>query len=98
MPCSKYTYKVATCKTHPHCPHSPRSVGEKRSGSQNIVQCNLKKGEVQVRQEIGDKTTTKTFTFDKVFGPDSRQIEVYYGVVEPLIEEVLMGYNCTVFA
>lgn len=51
-----------------------------------------------VRQEVGEKTTTKTFTFDKVYGTDSRQIDVYRGVVEPLIEEVLMGYNCTVFA
>lgn len=51
-----------------------------------------------MKQEVGDKTTTKTFTFDKVYGPDSQQIDVYRGVVEPLIEEVLMGYNCTVFA
>ena len=51
-----------------------------------------------MKQEIGGKTTTKTFTFDKVYGPDSKQIDLYRGVVEPLIEEVLMGYNCTVFA
>lgn len=76
----------------------PRSIAEKRSGSQSIVQCNSRKGELQVKQEVGDKTTTKTFTFDKVYGPDSQQIDVYRGVVEPLIEEVLMGYNCTVFA
>ena len=80
-----------------HIPR-PRSVTEKRNGSHCVVQCNSKKGEVQVKQEIGDKTTTKTFTFDKVYAPDSRQIEVYRGVVEPLIDEVLMGYNCTVFA
>ena len=71
---------------------------EKRSGVVGVVDCNPKRGEIQVKQEIGDKTTTKTFTFDKVYGPDSRQIDVYRGVMEPLIEEVLMGYNCTVFA
>lgn len=76
----------------------PRSVAEKRSGSLNAVECNTRKGEVAVRQEVGEKTTTKTFTFDKVYGAESRQIDVYRGVVEPLIEEVLMGYNCTVFA
>ena len=76
----------------------PRNYNEKKSGSQSVVQCNSRKGELQVKQEVGDKTTTKTFTFDKVYGPDSRQIDVYRGVVEPLIEEVLMGYNCTVFA
>lgn len=71
---------------------------EKRNGSQVIVHCNSRKGELQVKQDVGDKSTTKTFTFDKVYGPESRQIDVYRGVVEPIIEEVLMGYNCTVFA
>ncbi len=63
-----------------------------------MVECSDKQGEVHVKQEIGEKTTTKTFSFDKVFGPQSSQIEVYRGVVDPIIEEVLMGYNCTVFA
>ena len=70
---------------------------EKRNGSQIIVQCNWRKGELQVKQDVGEKTT-KTFTFGKVCRPESQQIDVYRGVVEPMIEEVLMGYNCTVFA
>ena len=41
---------------------------------------------------------TKAFTFDKVFGPQCTQITVYKEVVFPIIEEVLLGYNCTVFA
>ena len=41
---------------------------------------------------------TKTFQFDKVFGPQSKQLDVYRAVVEPLITQVLQGYNCTVFA
>lgn len=45
-----------------------------------------------------DGRITKKFTFDKTFGPDSKQNEVYATVVAPLIEEVLAGYNCTVFA
>lgn len=57
------------------------------------MECNNAK-EVSVR----DKSTTKTFTFDRVFGPDSKQIDVYKVVVSPLISEVLQGYNCTVFA
>ena len=51
-----------------------------------------------MRQEIGEKLTSKVFTFDEAFGPDSSQLEVYRSVVAPIIEEVLMGYNCTVFA
>ena len=41
---------------------------------------------------------TKTFHFDKVFGIKSKQLEVYRSVVEPLINQVMQGYNCTVFA
>jgi len=67
-------------------------------GSIEVVECNLRKGEVLVKHDVGEKSSTKTFTFDKVFGPKSSQIDVYRGVVFPIIEEVLMGYNCTVFA
>lgn len=74
----------------------PRNAIEKKAGSANVVECHSSKGEVQVKQkEIGGM---KTFTFDKIFGPASTQITVYKEVVCPIIEEVLQGYNCTVFA
>lgn len=53
--------------------------------------------EVLVKQTFDNKTSKK-FTFDRAFGPESKQAEVYLAVVAPLIEEVLAGYNCTVFA
>lgn len=51
--------------------------------------------EIFVKQ---DNRNTKKFTFDRSFGQDSNQVTVYQSVVAPLIEEVLAGYNCTVFA
>ena len=33
--------------------------------------------------------TTKTFGFDRVFGPTSRQVDVHKAVVGPLIKQVL---------
>ncbi|CAH2986056.1 unnamed protein product [Chilo suppressalis] len=53
--------------------------------------------EVVVRQSQ-QTSLTKKFTFDRAFGPHAKQVEVYQEVVSPLIEEVLAGYNCTVFA
>ncbi|XP_062135052.1 kinesin-like protein Klp61F [Drosophila sulfurigaster albostrigata] len=53
--------------------------------------------EIVTRHTV-DSKLTKKFTFDRTFGPDSRQCDVYSTVVAPLIEEVLAGYNCTVFA
>lgn len=40
----------------------------------------------------------KFFSYDGVFTERSSQKEVYKAVVAPLIEQVLNGFNCTVFA
>lgn len=40
----------------------------------------------------------RTYPFDTVFGPEADQAMVYHDVVSPMLEEVLMGYNCTLFA
>ena len=41
---------------------------------------------------------SRIFFFIQVFSPQSKQIEVYKSVVLPIIDEVLLGYNCTIFA
>lgn len=41
---------------------------------------------------------TRTYSFDRVFGFASDQAMIYKEVVEPMLGEVLMGYNCTLFA
>jgi len=41
---------------------------------------------------------TRTYPFDLVFGPEATQSMVYHDVVGPMLHEVLMGYNCTLFA
>ena len=40
----------------------------------------------------------RTYPFDLVFGPEADQAMIYHDVVSPMLEEVLMGYNCTLFA
>ncbi|KXS09225.1 kinesin-domain-containing protein [Gonapodya prolifera JEL478] len=47
---------------------------------------------------FSSEATHKTYTFDRVFGPESDQETIYNDVVQPILEEVLMGYNCTIFA
>ncbi|ADV23717.1 Microtubule motor, putative [Cryptococcus gattii WM276] len=42
--------------------------------------------------------TTKTYPFDKVFGPEADQTMVFNEVAEGMLGEVLSGYNCTIFA
>eukprot|EP00891_Asterochloris_glomerata_P009248 jgi/Astpho2/9248/e_gw1.00138.15.1_t len=47
---------------------------------------------------VGLKPFQKTFTFDRVFGPDAAQQEIYDGCVLQLAEQLLQGYNATVLA
>ncbi|CAD5116546.1 DgyrCDS5425 [Dimorphilus gyrociliatus] len=76
----------------------PLSESEKKNGQYSIVQSNPEKREIVVKEKSGYMSTTKTFSFDRVFSPKAKQIEVYKAVVQPLLDEILLGYNCTVFA
>lgn len=41
---------------------------------------------------------SKTYSFDKVFGPEADQTLIFKDVVENVLDEVIAGYNCTIFA
>ncbi|XP_033757276.1 kinesin-like protein KIF11-A [Pecten maximus] len=71
---------------------------EKKQGSFSVLECNGEKKEVIVKERLGINPNTKTFFFDNVFPPSSKQMDVYQSVVTPIIDEVLSGYNCTIFA
>ncbi|CAG5106947.1 Oidioi.mRNA.OKI2018_I69.chr1.g3071.t1.cds [Oikopleura dioica] len=54
---------------------------------------------VDVSEKTGEvRINKKSYTFDKVFGPNSSQVAVYKEVVVPIVKEVLGGYSCTIFA
>ncbi|KAG8231241.1 hypothetical protein J437_LFUL005915 [Ladona fulva] len=74
----------------------PLSVQDKQKPYSNVIECPSSR-EVSVKEKASS-LTSKTFSFDRVFNTQSKQIDVYRTVVNPLIEEVLAGYNCTVFA
>ena len=71
----------------------PINKKEKDERARRCVEVSEKSGEIRVGK--------KTYTFDKVFGPQSGQIEVYQNIVTPIINEVLQGKifksseNCT---
>jgi len=39
-----------------------------------------------------------TFVFDRVFPPNTTQEDAFKHTAEPLVSEIMNGYNCTVFA
>jgi kinesin family member 11 len=76
---------------------------EKKAGLPSVVQTDVvnKKVSIQVGKNNNSsysKTNTKTFTFDKVFGMYSTQEEIFQSLVKPIVDECLMGFNCTIFA
>ncbi|XP_052001750.1 kinesin-like protein KIF11 [Xyrauchen texanus] len=77
----------------------PFNTVERKSVSHTVVECDQNRRDVTVKTGgISDKAARKTYTFDMVFGPSAKQIDVYRSVVCPILDEVIMGYNCTVFA
>ncbi|KAH7609164.1 Kinesin motor domain profile [Nakaseomyces glabratus] len=45
---------------------------------------------------IAAKMNSKTYTVDKVFGPSASQKLVYEEIAEPLFQDFIKGYNCTI--
>lgn len=78
----------------------PINSYETKACSPTCVDVDSKNREIMIRQDLNylDKGNNRSFQFDKVFGPKSKQIDLYKQMVCPVIDEVLQGYNCTIFA
>ncbi|CAM8933452.1 unnamed protein product [Rhodiola kirilowii] len=76
----------------------PFSGEELRTNAPQVVTCNDYQREVAVSQNIAGKQIDRIFTFDKVFGPSAKQKDLYDQAVVPIVNEVLEGFNCTIFA
>ncbi|KAI7800233.1 putative kinesin-like protein KIF3C-like [Triplophysa rosa] len=77
----------------------PLNRREESSGYENIVQMDVKLGQVALRNpKAGPGDPLKTFTFDAVYDACSKQSDMYDETVRPLIDSVLRGFNGTIFA
>ncbi|CAK9159834.1 unnamed protein product [Ilex paraguariensis] len=76
----------------------PFSEEELRNNAPLVVTCDEYQREVAVSQNIAGKHIDRVFTFDKVFGPSAQQKDLYEQAVIPIVNEVLEGFNCTIFA
>ncbi|XP_055808788.1 kinesin-like protein KIN-5C isoform X1 [Solanum dulcamara] len=76
----------------------PFSEDEVRNNAPQVVTCNEYQREVAVSQNIAGKHIDRVFTFDKVFGPSAQQRDLYDQAIIPIVNEVLEGFNCTIFA
>ena len=80
--------------------YRPFNLAERKANAHSVVDCDHVRKEVSVRTGgLADKSSRKTYTFDMVFGANTKQIDVYkQSVVCPILDEVIMGYNCAIFA
>ncbi|CAI5465510.1 unnamed protein product [Closterium sp. Yama58-4] len=76
----------------------PLSSDDVRLRAQQVVKCNESRKEVMVTHNVAGKSSERAFNFDRVFGPTSKQQHLYKLAIAPIVEEVLEGFNCTIFA
>ena len=87
---SKYSERI---KVSVRC--RPMSQKEKNEGYQNCVEVDSDRGEVNVHLA---NTPKRTFWYDKAYGMDSTQEQVFQETAMPIVESVVQGYNGTIFA
>ncbi|XP_009999541.1 PREDICTED: kinesin-like protein KIF3A [Chaetura pelagica] len=76
----------------------PLNEREKTMGYKMAVHVDEMRGTITVHKTDSSNEPPKTFTFDTVFGPESKQLDVYNLTARPIIDSVLEGYNGTIFA
>lgn len=71
----------------------PLNQKETTMGHKQAVIVDEMRGTITVNKLETPHEPPKTFTFDTVFGPDSKQLDVYNLTARPIIDSVLEGYN-----
>ncbi|CAI5646564.1 unnamed protein product [Oreochromis niloticus] len=78
----------------------PMNEKERAAKYESVVSVDVKLGQIIVRnpRESSGNELPKIFTFDAVYGWNSKQLEMYDETFRPLVESVLLGFNGTIFA
>ena len=71
----------------------PLNQKEKMMANKQAVSVDEIRGTITVNKLETQHEPPKTFTFDTVFGPESKQLDVYNLTARPIIDSVLEGYN-----
>ncbi|KAI6175289.1 Kinesin-like protein [Aphelenchoides bicaudatus] len=76
----------------------PMSEKEVAQGFSNAVNVDQTRGTIEVQNPNERDQPPKVFTFDAVYGRDSKQMDLYYETFRDLVDSVLNGFNGTIFA
>lgn len=78
--------------------YRPPSQDEVAQRAPQVIKCDEASREVTLLQNVNGKQFGRTYHFDKVFSPDTTQERLYDTAISSIVEEVLQGFNCTIFA
>lgn len=77
----------------------PIDQKETSAGHERVVEMNTKRGTVELKNpKAGQSDVKKNFTFDTVYDWNSKQRDLYEETFRDLVENVLSGFNGTIFA
>ena len=76
----------------------PMNEKELRGNTLPVVTASTEAKSVTVIRGSGPRQMKTTYSFDNVFTSFSTQREVFEQTLEPVIQDVLSGFECTMFA
>jgi kinesin family member 11 len=76
----------------------PTNAEENKPGQSTAVTCDSDNKTLTVSFGPPGKKVSKNYAFEKCFGAQATQEEVFESVARPIVNEALAGYNCTIFA
>jgi len=76
----------------------PMNDKEKRHGTLPVITAKTQQRSVTVIKGKGRKQSKSSYSFDNVFTAFSSQEEVFEATVKPVINDVMRGFESTVFA
>lgn len=78
------------------CRCRPLFADELRAGEKAVLKAS--ESEASVKMKSPGHGGLETYFYDAVFGPDSTQVDVYNTAAKPIVDNVLRGMNCCMFA
>ncbi|XP_019711352.1 kinesin-like protein KIF11-B [Hippocampus comes] len=77
---------------------SPRKTVMPNASSSHRIVFNTQLKQVIVPRVYNLRAPLQPYTFDEVLAPGTTQLDVYNGIVPPILEDVLNGFKCTIIA
>ncbi|KAI5467399.1 P-loop containing nucleoside triphosphate hydrolase protein [Mariannaea sp. PMI_226] len=75
-----------------------RNEREVKESSNVVVKCDAAKGKVVELSMGPNALSNRSYNFDRVFSQAADQNMIFDDTVKPILDEMIAGYNCTIFA